>query len=1024
MQYQQHSSAHSPSMTPDSFAPRPLRQPIHVPDPARGQASQLAQFMAFARERTGLALPDWAALHAWSVRDWRRFWQLFALWTADCLAWQGVMEPVCTGDSPASARFFPSASVDVCETLLGLRLADAHAPALVARHADGQRIAWNRGELRQRVLELAAALRGLGVGPGDRIAAVLRNDEQAVLLGLAAMATGATLATAAPDMAAQAVLERFAALQPQVLLAHCAARMGDTGEPVARRVGRIAGGLHGLRCLVALDGWPQETPAGLPVHAVEALPWQMADAHSMHLPFNHPLAILFSSGTTGQPKCIVHAAGGVLLEHLKEHRLHGDLRAGDRLYFHTSCSWMMWNWQLSALATGAAIVTWDGPVDSVERLWRIVAEERVTVFGTSPPYLRMCEQAGLQPGRSFDLSALRAILSTGSVLQDGQYHWVRAAVGALPLQSIAGGTDILGCFVLGNPMLPVQVGQAQCISLGMDVQAWDDGRRTDGPGQLVCVNPFPSCPLGLHGDSDGSAFRAAYFAEHPGIWSHGDLVSLSPGAGARLHGRLDGVLNVHGIKVAPGAIEQVLTAHPAVREALVVQRAGDGCTVALLVLAPGASLDADLAAQLRTAVTRDLSASHAPDRLLAVPELPVTHNGKLSHAAARRALSGLPGTNTRALRNPQCLDVIRQHNDLTPPRLECPTEAPLPQRLQGLWDELFGIQGLPVDADFFRLGGNSLLAARLMARVRDWTGQLLPLSTLLQAATPARLAALLLQQPAAGVTGIGQLRAGRGTGLVLAPGLSGTLLECRHLVAQLSSSRPVWGLQAQGVDDGLPPLHDVQAMAARWVGALRAVQPQGPYALCGFSFGGLAVVEMARQLQASGQAVALLVLLDTHLVRDLGPLARTGSRLLRGARTLAALPPGLRGDWMRATLGRLVGRSSGPRPGDLPAPSGLSNGQRAVHAAALAAMAGYRPQPLAGVPLVYVQAAVPLGGQDDPLPVWRRVASAGLRVVRVPGTHLDLLGAQAAAVAAVLDSLLVQAGPAPGLTWRTASACP
>lgn len=983
----------------------------------------MAHFMTFARRQTGLALPDWPSLHAWSATQWRSFWRLFATWSADCLDWQGPLDPVCLGDSPEAARFFPQARIDAFATLMGLQRAGAQAPALVARHADGQRIAWSRGELRQRALDLAAALRGLGVRPGDRIAAVLRNDEQAVLLGLAAMATGATLATVAPDMAAPAVLERFAPLQPDLLLAHCAPRIGDTGEPVARRVGRIAAGLRGLRCLLVLDGWPQEPPAGLAVHAVETLPRQAAYAHSLHLPFDHPLGILFSSGTTGPPKCIVHGVGGVLLEHLKEHRLHCDLRPGDRLYFHTSCSWMMWNWQLSALATGAAIVTWDGPVDSVERLWRIVAEERVTVFGTSPPYLRMSEQAGLQPGRSLDLSALRAILSTGSVLQDGQYHWVRAAVGALPLQSIAGGTDILGCFVLGHPMLPVQPGQAQCLSLGLDVQAWDEGRPTDGPGQLVCVNPFPSCPLGLFGDTDGSAFHAAWFAQHPGVWSHGDLVTLAPGAGARLHGRLDGVLNVDGIKVAPGAIEQVLAAHPAVREALVVQRAGDDCTIALVVLAPGAIWDAALAVQLRAAVTQALSAAHVPGRLLPVGALPVTHNGKLSHAAARLAVSGQPVPQAGSLVNPECLDAIRRHPGLQQALAQTRAPASLTRRLQGLWDELFGIEGLPADADFFDLGGSSLLAARLVARVRDWTGQALPLSTLLQASTPARMAALL-HQPVASTPGIGALRAGHGTALVLAPGLSGTVLECRHLVAQLATGRPVWGLQAQGVEDGLPPLQDVQSMAERWVAALRSRQPQGPYALCGFSFGGLVVLEMARLLQGAGQAVAPLVLLDTHVARDLGALAQIGSRLVRGARTVAALPPALRGAWLRGTCGRMAGRACGPRPGDLPAPSGLSDAQRAVHQAAMAAMAAYRPRPLAGVPLVYVRAAVPLGGQPDPLPVWRHVATAGLQVVRLPGTHLDLLGPQSAAVAGLLDRLLAQSGPASGLTWRTVNACP
>lgn len=230
------------------------------------------------------------------------------------------------------------------------------------------------------------------------------------------------------------------------------------------------------------------------------------------MPFNHPLFIVFSSGTTGRPRCIAHGTGGSLLEHLKEHRLHFDLRPGDRMYFHTTCAWMMWNWQLSALASGVEIVTYDGPISAIDVLWRLVADEHVTVFGTSPAYLKMCEDAGLEPARQFDLRALRAMMSTGAVLYDTQFAWVGDHVKPLLLQSISGGTDILGCFVLGNPDLPVYAGEAQCKTLALDVQAWDQGEPTNGIGELVCINPFPSRPLGFYADMNGTAFHAAYFS--------------------------------------------------------------------------------------------------------------------------------------------------------------------------------------------------------------------------------------------------------------------------------------------------------------------------------------------------------------------------------------------------------------------------------------------------------------------------------------------------------------------------------
>ncbi|MBV8568595.1 MAG: acetoacetate--CoA ligase [Methylobacteriaceae bacterium] len=648
-----------------------LDSPLWRPSPERIAASDLMRFIGFVNEREGLSLRTSRELHAWSIVRPGLFWS--AVWDFCGIRGEKGRNLLTEGERMPGARFFPDARLNFAENLLSR--SDART-AIVFRGEDKveKRLTW--AELNGLVSRLQQALREAGVTAGDRVAAMMPNMPETIAGMLATASLGAVWSSCSPDFGERGVLDRFGQIAPKIFIAcdgyHYAGKrlpIGDKLQPILRQLPSVTKAV-----IVDYLGEAETVATRLPNATSFARligPYGARPVTYEMLPFGHPLCILFSSGTTGVPKCIVHSAGGTLIQHLKEHRLHCDIRPDDRVFYFTTCGWMMWNWLVSALASQATLLLFDGspfhPRESV--LFDYADAEGMTLFGTSAKYIDACRKAGLTPRRTHNLASVRLITSTGSPLApdgfDYVYHEIKPDV---HLASISGGTDIVSCFVLGDPTAPVYRGEIQGPGLGLAVDVWsDEGRPLRlAKGELVCTKPFPSMPVAFWNDPDGRKYRAAYFERFPGVWCHGDFAEWTRHDGMIIYGRSDATLNPGGVRIGTAELYAQVERIPEVLEAIAIGQDFDNDVRIILFvrLKSGVALDEGLLRQIKSEIRRGASPRHVPAKVIAVADIPRTKSGKITELAVRDVVHGREVKNKEALLNPEALDLYRDLPEL------------------------------------------------------------------------------------------------------------------------------------------------------------------------------------------------------------------------------------------------------------------------------------------------------------------------------------------------------------------------
>ena len=643
----------------------PAPRLLWTPSQALQDSSNIRAYMRWLETTRGLRFATYDELWRWSVADLEAFWE--SLWEYFQIRSVTPYTRVLSSHTMPGARWFEGATLNYVEHVFRRATPDHPAALFQSERQPLMPISW--ADLERQVASVAAALRGLGVGPGDRVVGYVPNVPQALVAFLAAASLGAVWSSCSPDFGSPSVIDRFKQIEPKVLVAVDGYQYG--GKPFDRRavVAEIQAALPTLEATIFvpyLD--PQVAPAGL---SGRILAWDEALATPGELryepvPFEHPLWVLYSSGTTGLPKPIVQSQGGILIQHLKELHLHLNLKPGDRFFWYTTTGWMMWNLLIGGLLVGATVLLYDGSpaYPDMGALWRFAEESRMTFFGTSAGYITALMKSDVAPGRQYDLSALVGIGSTGSPLPPEGFEWVYAHVKSdLWLASISGGTDVCGCFIAGAPILPVYSGELQCRALGVNAQAYDtDGNSVIGVmGELVVTEPMPSMPIYFWNDPDGRRYRESYFEMYPGTWRHGDWVVINERGGVVIYGRSDSTINRQGVRMGSSEIYRVVEGLPEVLDSLVVDLEGLGGASYMplfVVLREGVELDATLERKIKDAIRTALSPRHVPDAIFAVPDVPRTLSGKKLEVPVKKILMGVPverAANPDSLRNPELL---------------------------------------------------------------------------------------------------------------------------------------------------------------------------------------------------------------------------------------------------------------------------------------------------------------------------------------------------------------------------------